>query len=569
MGCFEDIKTYHEGFKKDIKRYSTELLYNDLPLLTEEKFLLYEKTGNRLIYEKIYFERRKFLNVFFFAVFLYKEEIYIKKLEEIIYSICEEMTWALPAHVDLSKEDWKYTVDLFSSETAQALSCIYYYLKDILSEKCLLTIEENVEKRVLNPYIESEYGYHRWENWNNNWISVCASSIGSASLYLPDKGNRDRILDRVEICLGQYLKGFGDDGVCLEGLGYFTYGMEYFIGFANQLYEYSDGSKDLLDNKKTESIVLFQQNCFLPGGNTISFSDGSTNDRFRPGLSCFLKNKFDEFEIPPMEFAMKFDTDHCYRFMANLEDYLWVKEFLEKNESENKSVEEKSYEFIFYKDAQWAVWKNKDIGLALKGGNNNEPHNHNDIGSFILSCDGEIFLTDLGCGEYTKEYFREDTRYKIFNNRSLSHNVPLINGEEQRAGKEYKCRSFKSPKSGQVVMSYAKAYGLDDISLKRKIEYYSEGDILIEDRLKKAGGSLRENLISPIKPKIEDNKIILTGKRAALCIEISEGDKDISLKEIYFKNHNGMDESVWQIQFAGVEDNNISSAKMQFIFGFF
>ena len=118
-------------------------------------------------------------------------------------------------------------------------------------------------------------------------------------------------------------------------------------------------------------------------------------------------------------------------------------------------------------------------------------------------------------------------------------------------------------------MYYGKAYGLDDISLKRKIEYYSEGDILIEDRLKKEGGSLRENLISPIKPKIEDNKIILTGKRAALCIEISEGDKDISLKEIYFKNHKGMDESVWQIQFAGVEDNNISMAKMKFIFDFF
>lgn len=134
MGCLKDIKTYHEGFKKDIKRYSTELLYNDLPVLKEEKFLLYEKTGNRLIYEKIYFERRKFLNVFFFAAFLYKEDIYIKKLEEIIYSICEETTWALPAHVDLSKEDWKYTVDLFSSETAQALSCIYYYLKDVLQK---------------------------------------------------------------------------------------------------------------------------------------------------------------------------------------------------------------------------------------------------------------------------------------------------------------------------------------------------------------------------------------------------------------------------------------------------
>ena len=554
MGCFEDIRTYHEEFKKDIKRYSTELLYNDLPLLTEEKFLLYEKMGNRLIYEKIYFERRKFLNVFFFAVFLYKEDTYIKKLEEIIYSICEETTWALPAHVDLSKEDAQYTVDLFSSETAQALSCIYYYLKDILSEKCLLTIEENVEKRVLKPYIESEYGYHRWENWNNNWISVCASSIGSASLYLPDKGNRNRILERVEVCLNQYLKGFSDDGVCQEGLSYFTYGMEYFAGFANQLYEYTKGSNDLFNNKKLENIVLFQQNCFLPGGNTISFSDGSTNDRFRLGLSCFLKNKFEGFEIPPMEFAMKFDTDSCYRFMANLEDYLWVKEFLEKGKSENKPVKENLYKFIFYKDTQWAVWKNKDIGMAVKGGNNNEPHNHNDIGSFILSYDGEIFLTDLGCGEYTKDYFRDETRYKIFNNRSLSHNVPLINNEEQKAGKEYRCISFESPKTGQINMSYAPAYGFDNLRLVRNIECYSnDNNIVIEDVLKKESvkDNIKENLITYIKPKIYGNKILLAGEKSTLCIKILNTVGDISTAEIYFNNHRGIKDKVWQIQFEG------------------
>lgn len=52
-------------------------------------------------------------------------------------------------------------------------------------------------------------------------------------------------------------------------------------------------------------------------------------------------------------------------------------------------------------------------GIAFKGGNNDEPHNHNDIGSFLLTVEGEVFLTDLGCGEYTKEYFQPDTRYDI------------------------------------------------------------------------------------------------------------------------------------------------------------
>lgn len=556
MKYFEAIRIHLEEFKRDIENYSRELLYKELPVLSEETFLLYEQTGNRLIYEKLYFERRKFLNVFFFVTLWHKEKIYIKKLEEIIYAICKEDTWALPAHVDMSKDDWKYTIDLFAAETAQSLSCIYHYLDKILSEECTDIIKENVWKRIIKPYVESEYGYHRWENWDNNWISVCASSIGSAVLYLPDdKGVRDKILDRVKLCLDKYIGGFSKDGVCLEGMSYFTYGMEYFFGFARQLYEYTDGKKNLYYDKRLENIVLFQQNCFLPGGNTISFSDGLANDRFRLGLSCFLKSKFKGFEIPPIDFAMKFDTDGCYRFMANLQDDLWVSEFLEDKKNE-EHIKKDEYKFILYKEAQWAVWNSGDTGLALKGGNNNEPHNHNDIGSFILSYAGEIFLTDLGCGEYTKDYFKDDTRYKIFNNRSISHNVPLINGEEQKAGEEYKCLSFESTKTGQIRMSYASAYGLKNIGLDRNIELYSNENIItIEDVLSSDKYTLTENLITYIKPKIENKRIVLTGKKATLCIDVVNGG-NININEVYFSNHNGVEERVWQIQFNGESEHD-------------
>ena len=457
----------------------------------------------------------------------------------------------MPAHVDMSKDDRKYTIDLFAAETAQALSCIYHYLGKILSEECKDIIKENVWNRIIKPYVESEYGYHRWENLDNNWISVCASSIGSTVLYLPDdKGIRDKILDRVKLCLDKYVGGFSEDGVCLEGMSYFTYGMEYFFGFARQLYEYTDGEKNLYTDKRLENIVLFQQNCFLPGGNTISFSDGLANDRFRLGLSCFLKSKFKGFEIPPIDFAMKFDTDSCYRFMANLQDNLWVSEFLEDKKNE-EYIKKDEYKFILYKEAQWAVWNSGDTGLALKGGKNNEPHNHNDIGSFILSYAGEIFLTDLGCGEYTKDYFKDDTRYKIFNNRSISHNIPLINGEEQKTGDKYKCSSFESPKVGQVKMSYAKAYGLENIKLYRNVECYSHDKyIVIEDILESRSEkySLTENLVTNIKPEIKDNRILLHGKRALLCIDV-ENKRNININEVCFSNHNGVEERVWQIQF--------------------
>lgn len=56
--------------------------------------------------------------------------------------------------------------------------------------------------------------------------------------------------------------------------------------------------------------------------------------------------------------------------------------------------------------------------MAAKGGNNGEPHNHNDVGSFFYLVGDEMLLTDLGAGEYTKEYFHEG-RYRILCNNSL------------------------------------------------------------------------------------------------------------------------------------------------------
>lgn len=71
--------------------------------MTEEMFLLYEKTGNRLIYENEYFKRREFLVVFGLLVYWYKRPEDIEKLEEVLLEVCGEETWALPAHVDLKK----------------------------------------------------------------------------------------------------------------------------------------------------------------------------------------------------------------------------------------------------------------------------------------------------------------------------------------------------------------------------------------------------------------------------------------------------------------------------------
>ena len=162
-----------------------------MPEVTEELFALFETTGNRLKYEEVYFTHRKFLAVFGMAAYVWKRKEDVAKLTEVLEEICGEECWALPAHVNRAKEkDWRITVDLFASETAQALAEFLGFVNESLPEEYKLPtelcakVESEIERRVLTPFFSSEPNYGCWECADHNWNAVCAGSIGSAEQLL-------------------------------------------------------------------------------------------------------------------------------------------------------------------------------------------------------------------------------------------------------------------------------------------------------------------------------------------------------------------------------------------------
>lgn len=561
----QQIREHHEKFRARVEELGEQLRNSELPVLTEEMFSLYEKTGNRLIYENEYFERRRFLVVYGLLSSWYKRAEDIKKLEYVISEICQETTWALPAHVDRQTPGWERTVDLFSSETGQTLANILYLNKDVLSKELYDSTKEMVVDRLLDSYMEVPRGQWRWEVMYNNWVSVCASCIGSAALFLldDDREKQEKIISRVCDTLPDYLVGMLDDGTCPEGMSYYTYGMVFYTGFARQLKEATGGKIDLLDSEKVRNIARFQNICYLPNGNTVSFSDGERKDRYRLGLTCYFAMTVKGAKIPDISAAMEFDTDHCYRFMGNWQDDVWVREYLDAAKEDEAEQEKET--FYFLPDAQWAVWNKERIGIAFKGGNNDEPHNHNDIGSFLFTAGGEVFLADLGCGEYTKDYFNPDTRYQILCNRSLGHGVPIINEREQEQGKDHCCEYFKCLKEGTVELSFSNAYeaGADWKLVRRLESARDDEELLIVDTITGEGVTkFEENLVTQIKPLITGHQVVLNGKRGTMLIELPEGCSDIRLLKETFHNHRGKEEDVWMIRFSIPLTDNTGCCRM-------
>jgi hypothetical protein len=75
------------------------------------------------------------------------------------------------------------------------------------------------------------------------------------------------------------------------------------------------------------------------------------------------------------------------------------------------------------------------LAVALKGGHNDEHHNHNDVGSYVVGLGSVPVLLDPGAETYTARTFSA-RRYESNLLNSFGHPVPLVAGVQQRPGAE-------------------------------------------------------------------------------------------------------------------------------------
>lgn len=539
------ITRFLKGYQEDFIKAGKELDKEKIPPLTEELFSVYERTANRLEYEKVYFKRRKFLTVYAMLSIMYGNQSDISRLEEAIEAVCAEECWALPAHVDRSVEGWQNMIDLFAAETAFSLAEIISILEGKLSVSVYEQARGEIFRRVLDPFMEREFPYSWWETAKMNWCAVCCGSIGSAAIWLMrnDREKLNNLLNRINISIMNYIDGFSDDGACLEGLEYYTYGMNFFVAYADLMYRYSDGTIDLFDNAKLKEIALFQQRCFLAGGVTVSFSDSQKDERYRVGLTVYLAKRYPGVGFPPEPLAADLESDPCYRYVFLSRDYFWTKQF-----TDVVDLESEWHTLLPY--AQWSIYRSdNNCALAAKGGHNAEPHNHNDVGSFLYVCDGESVLVDLGAGEYTKDYFNQN-RYKNICCRSLGHNVPLIDGKEQYAGDGYKASRFVSDDNGKTEIDIEAAYGLgknDRITRRFLFEKDCGVCTVIDSFILSERREIIENLVTEYKPMIEDCNFVIETQKNSFEIEVRNG-KEFEIIDKMYHDHYGIEKRIWLMQ---------------------
>lgn len=496
-------------------------------------FHLYRKffiDGDRRSFEDIYFTRRGRLSYLALAVLLHRRPENIEALEDAIWAICEEYTWVLPAHTsDLGDHYNTEVIDLFSAETGFALSEILYLLENELDPKVVRRIRECLEERIFQMYLNHTY---TWENVSMNWASVCAGCVGGAFIYCaPERFHlvHDRILDTMHT----FLKGFGEDGICLEGIHYWGYGFGFFTYFAQLLYEFTDGKENLFDNPICQKTAFFQEHAFLRKNYTISFSDGEQIGSFLPGLTHKLHKLYGS-RLLPVEYAAF--TEYCHRFPAYLRNFFWV-------DPDGVACTPSEKTDKYFPTSQWFVSSAQDLCFAAKAGHNNEPHNHNDIGTFLLMSDDGQILCDFGAGEYTRDYFRNATRYQYLCTSSFGHSVPIINGEGQKPGKQY-CGKVLSHDSVFTV-DMAGAYDTQGLRSAVRQMQLSEDGFLLKDTFDGEGLQVTERFVTMVLPERSGSTIHLGQYRIETAPEMTA-----TISSEIITNHEGLPDTLYLIDYA-------------------
>lgn len=420
-------------------------------------FLGYARVGNRSEYEADNFGRRNKLIALALAECAEGQGRFVDEIANGVWLICEETYWGLPAHLHLQAagpglpDATEPTVDLFAAETAAALAYIAYLLDDALnsvSPLILPRIATEIDRRVLTPCLEREdfrwMGFHtderpnNWNPWvNSNWLACVL-------LIEPDASRRAAAVVKIMRSLDLFIDPYPADGGCDEGPGYWQRAAGSMFECLDLLYHATDGQINVFAEPLIQEMGKFIYRVHIDGEYALNFADATAIVKPEAHLIYAYGQAIGDADMMAFgAWAAKSTPDNTERRWGRpIESPMrWLRAIFsaaEVDAAESYAPQPRDVwlPMIEVMTARDQARSSKGFYVAAKGGNNNESHNHNDIGEFVVFLDGLPLLIDAGVETYSRKTFSPQ-RYEIWTMQSAYHNLPTIDGVQQSPGAQF------------------------------------------------------------------------------------------------------------------------------------
>ncbi len=527
----------------------------DWPAVTASSFLKYMQEGDRKAMERINSERRTALFSLVMAELVEGEGRFINPIIDGVFAFSEQTSWCNSAHLVAQKAKGSLPdvtepiIDLGAVITGEDISMVYYFFKeefDKINPLISQRIEYEINHRLLQPYYEREDFW--WMAFNtdlvNNWNVWCNANVLKCMWIIErDPKQRTEGINKIIRSADKFVDYYKNDGACEEGPEYWGHAGGKLYELIETLNAMSGGKFQPYTHEKVKNIGRYIGLSHISRNYFVNFADASPRLSSYPGLIKRIGSLIDDEKLEC--FARELAITNRWKDKAPSGPLAKViPELMLGNEWLEEGVNEQVDEGHFFAQTGMCVARDKGskssgFFFAAKGGHNNESHNHNDVGSFVLYYKGQPFMADAGVGTYTGKTF-SSRRYEIWNMQSQYHNLPLINGVGQKNGKQYKAKNVSFNDDGQNVrfsLNMEEAYPNEAYvkEWKRQYDFTRTEGLTITDKyhLEKSKQATELHYITPCEViKVGSGKLELANNEDKLFLYFDANQFECKVSDI-------------------------------------
>ena len=463
-----------EAVKKNAIKEGEKYLGYTWPLTTATAYLTYSRTGNREAADNNNREKLNALRALALAELIEGKGRFLDDLINGVFAYCEQTVWSSPAHFYMYGYEGSLgnittflpdknnpIIDLVTGDTAADLAWIWYFFHeafDKVSPVISQRLQQELREKVLEPFYQRN-DYWWITGWGegrvNNWTPWCSYNVLTCVLLLEtDPQKREDGIYKTMGAVDHFINSYPEDGGCSEGPGYWGAASGRLFSYLTLLQKAGQGKIDIFNNELIRNMGRYIYRVYVSKGeNYVNFADaqaklhhdGGLIYRYGKAIQDPVMQQFGAYLLRRPNRAERMTGG---RLGSNLEN------LFSPDDWQDIPTVEPLLKQYYLPNLDVAIARDKEgtgqgFYFAAKGGHNNEQHNHNDVGSFILFYNGTPVLLDVGVGTYTRETFSKE-RYSIWTMQSNYHNVPLINGVAQRQGRNFAAQksTFTDTKNG-------------------------------------------------------------------------------------------------------------------------
>jgi len=502
----------------------------------------YPRHGNRTTYQDPLFRRRSRLQELVLAECVEGHGRFLDAITDGVWLTCEETWWGIPAHLQEQKvgpdlpDITDPTVDLVVGETAALLAWIDHLLGeqlDTVSKLIRPRIKIEINRQLLKPALERDdywwmswhIGRHTINNWNpwvnSNWLA-CVLLIES------DPEKRSRAVHKIMRSLDLFINHQPSDGGCDEGPAYWGRAGASLFDCLELLHSATHGNISIFDQPLIHETGRYIMRAHIDGDWLVNFADASAKGDIDGALvQRYGRHIGDDALVDFGSWVKQHQTQRPYSHLRSINRTLAG---LFETDPTSATPPPPLLRDVWLPDLQFMAARSHTgcsagFFLAAKGGHNDENHNHNDLGNFLVFLHGEPLLIDVGVDTYTAKTFSPQ-RYEIWTMQSQWHNLPTVNGTMQQNGKAFTTRDVHhtaDDTAATLTLDLAAAYP-EAAKIKRwtrTLRLERHGPITLTDDydLCESREPAVWNFMLARKPELSAGNIILrtgTGQAAAL-----------------------------------------------------